>query len=122
MAIKRIDQRLGACFVLGELDAEFLADGGEKFHRGQLRIENQRNIDLCRYLPEQGAHERRLAGADFAGELDETAAFGDAVDEVSEPLAVTFAHEQITGVRRNRERFFVEPKEACIHDPGANST
>ena len=114
--VQRVDQGLDAAPVVRDLDVQFLADRGEEFDDGQLRVEHDGDIGVIRQaIQEQRPHERRLAGADLARELDETATLGDPVYEVRQRLSVTLAQEQVTRIRRYRKRFFVESEKTGVH-------
>ena len=117
LPVEGIDQCLDATPDLRREDAEFLADGFEEFDDRQPRVQYDGDIGIVRQLVlQQGAYECRLAGSHFTGQLHEAAAFGNAVDEVCERLAVAFTHEQVTRVGRYRERLFIEPEETRVHD------
>ena len=60
-------------------------------------------------------HKRRLARADFAGELDETLALADAVKQMVERLAMFRAVEKKARVRRDVERRLFQSVKLQIH-------
>jgi hypothetical protein len=64
---------------------------------------------------QQRAHDRRFAGADLAGQLNEPAGFGDAVQKMGERLRVPLAHEEIAGIRSDCEGLFAQAKKARVH-------
>ncbi len=109
-----IDQPLDALATLRMGDAELIANGGEQLLGGQLRVEDEGDVGFRRKLFEEAAADRRLAGADLAGQQDE-AAMVDAEQQVRERVAVLLAHVQIAGVGRDRERWLVEAEVAVVH-------
>ena len=94
---------------------KLFADRQQELRRCHARIEDQRDLGVLRRLRQQRPNYRGLAGADFAGELDEAASFVDAVDQVRERLRVPFREEQVARIRRDRERLFVEAEERGVH-------
>src|SRR5690606_26943637 len=74
-----------------------------------------------RQLFEQQPAQRGLAGADLAGQLDETAAaaLADAVQQVRERVPVAFAQKHEARVGRDRERWLAEPVVVEIHPGGS---
>src|SRR5690606_4860652 len=120
VAVQRGDQ-LSRRGFLRIWDAQLLADVLEKIPRRELRIEDQRDLGLLGKLLEEAADQRRLARADLAGELDEAAAFGDAVDQMSERVGMPAAQVEVPRIRRDRERFLVEPEEFRVHVVGSEA-
>ncbi len=117
LLVEAVDQCFDTAPVLRGENPEFLADGLEKLDDGEARVQDDRDIGVVRELVlQQRANEGGLAGPDFAGELHEAAALGYPVDEVSQRLAMAFAKEQVTRVRRYRERLLIESEETRIHD------
>jgi hypothetical protein len=94
---------------------ELVADGLQKLHHGELRVEDVGDVAALRDLLEEAPAHRRLAGADLAREQDEAAAAADAVEQVRQRLAVALAHVEITRVRRERERLLLQAEEAHVH-------
>jgi hypothetical protein len=92
-------------------DVELVADGLQKLHHGELRVEDVGDVAALRDLLEEAPAHRRLAGADLAREQDEAAAAADAVEQVRQRLAVALAHVEITRVRRERERLLLQAEE-----------
>src|SRR5262249_37285240 len=104
--VERVRQRLQAAALADEVELELLADRLDELDRAQLRIEDQRGARVLGQLLEQQAAQRRLAGADFAGQLHEAAAaaLADAVQEVRERVAMPLGQEHVARVGRDRER------------------
>ena len=118
IAVQRVDPR--AHRGVGRRgDCELVANDLEELECGELRIQDQRDLGPRGQLLEQAPDQRRLAGADLAGQLDEAAALGDPVDEVRERVGVPRAHVEIARVGRYRERLLVESEELAVH--AANS-
>ena len=65
---------------------------------------------------EERAQQRRLAGADLAGEDDEALALADAVDELGQRFAVARRLEEELRIRRGTEWCLAEPVELEVHD------
>ncbi len=103
--IQPIDELLDAAPV-GSVDRnpELLADAQQKFRGRDPRIQDDRDVGVLRHARQQRAHDGRLAGADLAGQLHETAGLVDAVQQVRERLGVPLAQVEIARVRRDRER------------------
>ena len=83
----------------------------------ELRIEDERDLGAGLDALEQRAAERRLAGADLAGDRDEALAVLDAVEQVGERLAVRVGEEEVSGVGREREGLLAQAVELGVH-PG----
>ncbi len=66
-------------------------------------------------LFQQRAAQRRLARADFAGELDKALALANAVEQVVECLAMLCAVEKEARVRRDVERRLLQSVKFQIH-------
>ncbi len=112
-----VDQRLDAASgALRYLHVQLVADREQELGGRDARIQDQRDVAMRRQLLQQAAQHRRLAGADLAGELDEAAGLADAVGEMRERLRVPLAQVEVARVRRDRERLFVQPEEARVHD------
>jgi hypothetical protein len=121
-AVERVDHLLGAGPIrLVQAEAELLADGEQELGGGHARIENHRDIGVLRDARQQRAHDRGLAGAHLAGQLNETAGLVDAVEQVRQRLRVTLAQVQIARVRRDREGLFDEAEKARVHGGGDNT-
>src|SRR2546430_11955199 len=65
---------------------------------------------------EERAQQRRLAGADLAGQDDEALALADPVDELGQRLAVARRLEEELRIRRGTEWCLAEPVELEVHD------
>ena len=78
-------------------------------------IEDHRDVGMTRHALEQRAHDRGLAGADFAGELNEAAGLVDAVQQVRERLRMPLAHEEVARIGSDRERLFAQAEKARVH-------
>ena len=113
---EQVHQRLGAgATFCRHLQVQFFADREQELGRRDPRVEDQRDLGVTRQLLEQAADHRRLARADLASQLDEAAGLVDAVQQVRQRFGVPLAEVQVAGVRRDRERFFLEAEKACIH-------
>src|SRR5690606_2339300 len=87
----------------------------EQLAGGELRVEQEGDVDLGAEAAQQGAAQRRLARPDLAGHGDEALALLDAVEQVREGLAMGGREEQEARVRAQRERLLPEPEERGIH-------
>ena len=116
VAIEDVDQLLHAAHgVVGQQDAQLLADRQQELRRVHARVQDQRDLGVVRLLGQQRADDGGLAGADFAGELDEAAGLGDAIDQVRQRLGVATAEEQVARVRRDREGLLGQAVERKVH-------
>ena len=111
--IQRIHHVLHA-FAVGIRDRhpEFLADGLQELHGREARIENHGHVGVMRHPRQQRSHDGGLAGADFAGQLDEAAGFVDAVEQMRQRFGVPLAQIEVARVGGDREGLFAEPEEA----------
>ena len=111
--IERIHHLLDAFPIrVGDDDAQFLANGEQKLHRRHTRIQYHRDIGVMRDARQQRAHDRGLARAHLAGQLDEAPGFIDAIQQMRQGFRVTLAQIEITRVWRDGKGLFGEPKEA----------
>ena len=94
---------------------QFFADRQQELGGRDARIEDQGDFGIARQLLEQAADDRGLAGADFTRQLDEPSRLVDTVQKMRQRLGVPLTEVQVAGVRRDRERFFLEPEKACVH-------
>ena len=118
---EEVDERLDAAGgALRHLHVQLVADGEQELRGRDARVQDQRDVAVRRQLLQEAAQHGRLAGADLAGELDEAAGLADAVGEVRERLGVPLAEVEVARVRRDRERLFVQPEEARVHDEGVD--
>ena len=99
----------------GTLHMQFFADRQQELGGRDARVQDQGDFGIARQLLEQAADDRRLAGADFTRQLDEATGLVDAVQQVRQRLRVPLTEVQVAGVRRDRERFFLEAEKACVH-------
>ena len=97
-------------------DAELLEDEPQQIVLRQERVQHQRGERLPVDLLEQRAAERRLAGADVAGDDDEALAAADGVLQQLERVGVRRALVQVLGIGRQAERLFREPVIVLVHD------
>jgi len=74
VSVECVHQRLDVAAAAVQIQPQFLADRLQQLGGRQQRIEDQCNSCVGRQLFEQQPADGRLAGADFAGQLDETAA------------------------------------------------
>ena len=82
----------------------------------ELRADELRGDDLARIeLLEQAAHDRRLAGADLAGDDDEAFALVQPVLEIGEGALVAPAAEVERRIGIELERFARQPEERFVH-------
>src|SRR6185312_9336938 len=119
-----VDVFLDGCGVrriLLERNVEFLADRLQQFVDGQFRIENVGDVAVGRNLAQKAAAYGGLARADFSRQQHETAAAVHSIQQMSERLAMTLAHEEIARVGRDRKRSLLEVEEAVVHDVGQNA-
>src|SRR5690606_19159832 len=115
LLVQRRDQR--AQRAAGrDRHSQLVEDVLDELARRQLRIQDQRDLGLLGELLEDAADQRRLAGADLAGQLDEAAALGDTVDQMRERIRMAAAQEEIPRIRRDRERLFVKSEKFGIHE------
>ena len=70
------------------------------------------DIRMMRHARQQRAHHRRLAGAHFARQLNESARFVDAVKQMSERLGVPLAQIEVARIRGDRERLFARGRRS----------
>jgi hypothetical protein len=118
---EEVNERLDAALGTGRhLHVQLVADGEEEFRGRDARVQDQRDVTVRRELLQEAAEHGRLAGADLARQLDEAAGLADAVGEMSECLGVALAEIEVSRIRRDRERLFVQPEEARIHDEGVD--
>ncbi len=118
--IENVDEVLAALGRrVGHADAHFLADGQQELGRRHARVEDERDLGVLRSLREQRPHHRRLAGADFAGELHEAARLIDAIQQMSQGFGVALAQIEIARIRSDRERLFIETEKRQIHEKDA---
>src|SRR5207249_9600876 len=94
---------------------EILQNPLEQVFFGQERVQHQRRERRPIDLLEQGAAERRLAGADVAGDDDEAFTAADGVLQQVERAGVRLTAVQIFGIRREAERLFGEPVIFFVH-------
>ena len=87
-----------------DVQAEFRANGLHQFVRVQHGVEDEGGGKMNVELPQHRAADRRLARADFAGELHEALALPDAVKQMVVRLAMLPALKQEARVRREVER------------------
>ena len=113
--VQGIRECLDAVARFRQLHVQFFADRRQEFRARQLGVQDDRHVGELGKLLEQGTDEGRLAGAHFAGELDEAAAFLDAVDEVRERLPVPLAQVEVAGIGGDREWLLVKAEEAGVH-------
>src|SRR5262249_164903 len=71
--VQRVDEDFQAGRSRRIRDAQLVADRGQEFQRGQLGIEDERDVDVRGELLEEIPADRGLARADLAGQLDEAA-------------------------------------------------
>ncbi len=111
--VERIHQRLDRIlFLVG--DMQLVADRGDELQLALARIDDHRHVHVRQFLREQGADHGRLAGADFAGELHETASRPRAVQQMAERLLMARRQIQISRVGRDRERLFAQAEEVQV--------
>ena len=116
VAAEHVHQDLGAAASrLGNRHVQFLADREQELGRRDAGVQDQRDVRVARQLLEQAADHGGLARADLARELDEPARLVDAVQQVRERLGMPLAEVQVAGVRRDRERLFLETEKARVH-------
>ena len=120
VVIEDIHQVLDAADgVIGDHDPQFLADGQQELRRVHAGVEDQRDFRVVGLACQQRADDRGLAGADLAGELDETAGLGDAVDQMRQRLGVPLTQEQVARIRRDRKGLFGQAEERKVHGTSA---
>ena len=120
--VQRLDQLLlgdvrepAGFHLVARDDAEVLEDPLEQVLLGQERVQHERGERRPIDLLEQRAAQRRLAGADVAGDDDEALAAPDGVLQQVERVAVRLAAVEILRVRRQAERLLREPVIAFVH-------
>ena len=87
-------------------ETEFHGDGLDELVGIENGIEDERGRKLRPELFQQRAAKGRLAGTDFAGDLDESFSFANAVKQMIERLTMFRAVKQKARVRRDVERRF----------------
>ena len=90
-------------------DAEVLEDPLEQILFRQERVQHERRERRPIDLLEQRAAQRRLAGADVAGDDDEAFAAADGVLQQVERVGVRLAPIEILRIRRQAERLLENP-------------
>jgi hypothetical protein len=116
--IQWIDEILDRCntiLALADSNAEFVTDRSQKFDHRLFRIEDVRDIAVCRNLLQEEAAYRRLACTDLAGQEHEPATAIQAVQKVRQRLPMPLAHEEVARVRCDREGNLAEAKESGVH-------
>src|SRR5256885_1448959 len=96
-------------------DAEVLQDALQQILFGEEWIQDERRERRSIDLLEQRAAQRRLAGADVAGDDDKAFAPADGVLQQIERIGVRLAAIQVLRVRREAERLLREPVIALVH-------
>jgi hypothetical protein len=81
----------------------------------QARVEDERRLVSWSEFFEQLTANRRLARADFAGELDEAFPLANAEQEMIERLLMLRAEKQKARVRRNIKRRFPQVVVLQVH-------
>jgi hypothetical protein len=84
---------------------------GVELRAHELRGDEPRRIDLR----EEVAHQRRLPGADLAGDDDEALALVQPVLQVGEGALVAAAAEEEGGIRIELEGLARQPEEGFVH-------
>ncbi len=80
----------------------------------ELRIEDQRCVNVLGQLAEQCAADGGLSGTDLPGKLHETAALAEAIKQVSQRFAVVRAHIHETRIGDDGERRLREPEVGAV--------
>ena len=113
---QQVHQRLDAAHRRGRhLHVQLVADALQELRGRHARVQDQRDVTMRRQLLQQAPQHGGLARADFAGQLDESTGFGNAVCEVRERFRVPLAEVEVTRVGRDRERLFCQAKKAGVH-------
>ena len=115
LLIQRVCQCLESRTLLLVGHSQFIANRRHKLQWRQLRIENQREIDILRHLFEQGTNERGLPCADLPGELHEAPTLLEAKQQVRQRLLVGLAEIHVSGIRSNAEGSFLQPEIGFVH-------
>ncbi|MNG08073.1 hypothetical protein D3C84_914050 [compost metagenome] len=113
--VDRIDIALDAVAAVRAANLQLVADGFQQLGDAVFGIEDDRNFGVLRQLLEQAAAHRGLAGADIAGQQDETAVAVDAVEQAGQSLAVLLAQVQVARVGRYGERQLGEAEIIAVH-------
>ncbi len=118
MLVESVDQ--GLARALGrKIELELLENRREKYGSRDLGIQYQRDIGLLGQLLEERSHERRLARADLARELDEAAAVRNTVDQVRQRVGMALAQIEVARIGRDRKRLLSQAKELRVHRLGS---
>ena len=96
-------------------DAEVEQDLAQQLLDRQERIQDQRRERRLVELLEQRAADRRLAGADVAGEDDEAFRAADRLQQAGDGLVVRLAAVEEARVGREREGRLYEAVELLVH-------
>ena len=114
--VQRIDHLLDAAAIgVGNDESQFLADREQKLHRSHPRIQDHGDIRVMRNTRQQRADHGGFAGADLPRQLNESARFVDAIEQMRQSLGVALAQIEITRIRGDREGLFVEAEETEVH-------
>ena len=77
---------------------QFITNGRQQFPGGQARIQDQRNIHMCRRVFYEAATNRGFTGAHLASDHNETALPLHTVHQVRQCFLVAIAEVEISGV------------------------
>ena len=113
--VQGVGQRLYAVALLRQRNMQLFADRAQELDARQLRVQHDGNIGKLGQLLQQAAYQGRLAGTDFAGQLDKATAFPDTVDEMGERFRMPLAHIEVTRIRGDREWLLVQSKKTGVH-------
>ncbi len=114
--VQNVHQVLDAAFVIvAHEHAQFFANRQQELDGRQARIQDHRHVRMLRHLFQEGTDDRGFARPHLAGQLNESACFVDAVQQMRQRLGMAFAHVEVARIRRNRERLFAQAKEAGVH-------
>src|SRR5262249_60569579 len=107
---KRVDENFQARSPGRIRHPELVAHGREQLERGELRVEDHRDVDVGRKLLQERAADGGLSGSNLARQLYEASALAEAVEEMGERLDVRVAQVEVARIRRQRERPLRQPK------------
>jgi len=100
---------------VGELDGKFVAEESDELRTVEVSVANESELGVVFESSDEHVCEECFAGADVAGEEDETAALLDGVNKTGERFVVTWRFEKEVGVGRVAEREVLEVVMAEVH-------
>src|SRR5262249_40971123 len=100
------------------LFTELQQDRPHQLRAREDRVEDERGAALGGKLAEDRPTDRGLAGAHFAGDLNEALALADPEEDVIERFSVLVREEEKAGIRGDVERRLAKAVELVVHPGG----